>query len=675
MNPAVFARDLVRRFASVATTVQQSLPRLRQRPPLSDRPIRGVILTTEQLEERARTLAAEHTIVMQPGKAGALLASVDRNHRLLQLAYQTLAADAAQRQPLTPAAAWLVDNYHVIVGQIREIRQDLPGGYYHELPKLKGGPHNGRPRVYAMALELVEHTDGRIDLEQLTRFVLAYEAVAPLSIGEIWAIPIMLRVGLIQNLGRLARLMIDERHLRLEGAAWAERILAQKDVGSFEGNTAFRQLAHAHPQLPLPLAVELIQQLRSQEGEFDIARLMVWLEQQPSLPYNTAEEIILAEQRRQSANQVSVANTITSMRTMDAVDWPDWFERVSMVEQILRQDPAGAYGRSTFATRDRYRHELERLSRRSSLSEDAIARRLIRIALQAQEEGRPLRETHIGYYLVDEGCTAFEAALGCRLTTGEVIHRAVLRHPEAVYLGAIAAGTIAITAAGWRFARSGRPNNRIDTPPILSAALSLTAVLPAFALAKELVDRAVTRLTPPRVLPRLDFRDGIPRELRTMVVVPTLLLTSDSIRTQIESLEVLALANQDPHLHFALLTDFADAPQPHMPEDEVLLTLAVERIRALNERYGGDRFFLFHRRRIWNERQGCWMGWERKRGKLEEFNRLLVGAADTTYETFIGDLSVLRRCAMSSRSTPIRSCRVMPRARWSAHSRIRSTRQ
>lgn len=138
MNPAVFARDLVRRFASVATTVQQSLPRLRQRPPLSDRPIRGVILTTEQLEERARTLAAEHTIVMQPGKAGALLASVDRNHRLLQLAYQTLAADAAQRQPLTPAAAWLVDNYHVIVGQIREIRQDLPGGYYHELPETEG---------------------------------------------------------------------------------------------------------------------------------------------------------------------------------------------------------------------------------------------------------------------------------------------------------------------------------------------------------------------------------------------------------------------------------------------------------------------------------------------------------------------------------------------------------
>ncbi len=641
MNPATFASDLVHRFASLATAVQQSLPRLRQRPPLSDRPIRGVILTTEQLEERARALAADHTIVMQPGKAGALLASVDRNHRLLQLAYQTLAADAAQRQPLTPAAAWLVDNYHVIVGQIREIRQDLPGGYYHELPKLKGGPHSGKPRVYAMALELVEHTDGRIDLEQLTRFMLAYEAIAPLSIGEIWAIPIMLRVSLIQNLGRLARLMLDERRLRLEGAAWAERILAQKDVGSFEGNTAFRQLARAHPQLPLPLAVELIQRLRSEEGEFDIARLMVWLEQQPSIPYNTAEEIILAEQRRQSANQVSVANTITSMRTMDAVDWPDWFERVSLVEQILRQDPAGAYGQSTFATRDRYRHELERLSRRSGLREDAIARRLVRIAARAQDEGRPLRETHIGYYLVDEGRTAFEAALGCRLTPGEVVHRAVLRHPETVYLGAITAGTIAITAAGWRFARSGRQHRGIDTPPILTAALALTAVLPAFALAKELVDRAVTRLTPPRVLPRLDFRDGIPRELRTMVVVPTLLLTPESIRTQIESLEVLALANQDPHLHFALLTDFADAPQPHMPEDAALLTLACEHITALNERYGSDRFFLLHRRRVWNERQGCWMGWERKRGKLEEFNRLLVGATDTTYETFIGDLSIL----------------------------------
>lgn len=641
MNPVPFASDRSHQLAALAAAVQRSFPWVRRRPPLSDRPIRGVILTTEQLEARARTLAASHTIVMQPGRAGALLASVDRNHRLLQLAYQTLAADAAQHQPLTPAAAWLVDNYHVIVGQIREIRQDLPGGYYHELPKLKGGPHNGKPRVYAMALELVEHTDGRIDLEQLTRFVLGYEAVAPLSIGEIWAIPIMLRVSLIQNLGRLARLMLDERHLRLEGAAWAERILAQKDVGSFEGNTAFRQLARTHPQLPLPLAVELIQRLRNQEGEFDIARLMVWIEQQPSIPYNTAEEIILAEQRRQSANQVSVANTITSMRTMDAVDWPDWFERVSMVEQILRQDPAGAYGRSTFATRDRYRHELERLSRRSGLREDAIARRLIRVAAQAREAGRPLRETHIGYYLVDEGRTAFEMALGCRLTPGEVAHRAVLRHPEAVYFGAIAAGTVALTAVSQRLAQSDNGRRASGAPPVLTAALSLTATLPAFALAKELVDRAVTRLTPPRVLPRLDFRDGIPRELRTIVVVPTLLLTPDSIRTQIESLEVLALANQDPHLHFALLTDFADAPQPHMPEDEALLALAVERIQALNERYGSDRFFLLHRRRVWNERQGCWMGWERKRGKLEEFNRLLIGATDTTYDTFIGDLSIL----------------------------------
>jgi cyclic beta-1,2-glucan synthetase len=641
MNLATLTSDFSHRFNTLTRAVQQTFSFIQRRQPLSDRPIRGVILTTGQLEERARALAAGHTVVMQAGKARALLASVDRNHRLLRLTYQTLAADAAQRQPLTPAAAWLVDNYHVIVSQIREIRQDLPGGYYHELPKLKGGPHDGKPRVYALALELIEHTDGRIDLEQLTRFVLAYEAVAPLSIGEIWAIPIMLRVGLIQNLGRLARLMIDERRLRLEGATWAERILAQKHVGSFEGNTAFRQLARMYPQLPLPLAVELIQRLRDQEGEFDIAQLMVWLEQQPSIPYNTAEEIILAEQRRQSANQVSVANTITSMRTMDAVDWPDWFERVSLVEQVLRQDPAGAYGQSTFATRDRYRHELERLSRRSGLSEDAIARRLIHVAARAREEGRPLRETHIGYYLVDEGRFAFEASLGCRLTPGEVVRRAVLRHPEAVYLGAITAGTVAITAAGMRLARSTGRSEPSAVSPILTAALSLTAVIPAFALAKELVDRAVTRLVPPRVLPRLDFRHGIPRELRTMVVVPTLLLTPDSIRTQIESLEVLALANQDLHLHFALLTDFADAPRQHMPEDEHLLALAVSGIERLNERYGSNRFFLLHRHRVWNERQGCWMGWERKRGKLEEFNRLLAGARDTTYEMFIGDLSIL----------------------------------
>lgn len=641
MNLAMLTSRLKHTLAPAVDLIHQSLPSFRRRAPLSERPIRSVILTTAELETRARTIARDHLLINRAGSPRALLASVEEYARLFRLAQRTFAATAAQHRPLAPAAAWLVDNYHVVISQIREIRQDLPSGYYHELPKLVGGPQRGKPRIYALALELIEHTDARIDPEQLLRFAMAYESIAPLTMGEVWAIPIMLRVGLVQNLGRLAQLTLDAQHLEAEGDLWAERLLQQPDSGTFEGNTTFRALERRYPQLPLPLAARLIQRLRGRDGEFDSMRLMVWLEQQPSIPYNTADEIILAEQRRQSANQVSVANTITSMRTLDAIDWPDWFERVSLVEQILRQDPSGAYSRSTFATRDRYRHEVERLARRGGITEDEIARRLVGHALRAQADARPPRETHVGYYLVDAGRAAFEAHVGYRPSPAEIAHRAALRHPEALYLGALAVGTAAIAYAGARLALAGAPR-RATTNPLLSPALALAAALPAAALAKEITDRAITRLIAPRVLPRLDFRDGIPADLRTMVVVPTLLLTPDSIQGQIRALEVLALANQDPQLHFALLTDFADAPQTVMPEDEALLDQATAAIERLNQRYNADRFLLLHRRRVWNEAQGCWMGWERKRGKLEEFNRLLAGAAATTFERQVGDLTVLR---------------------------------
>ncbi|HEU5089182.1 MAG TPA: glycosyl transferase, partial [Roseiflexaceae bacterium] len=361
---------------------------------LTARPLRGLLLNTEQLEERVRALASEHRVVQSDGSMLLLQRTIDRNERLVNNAYRAFNGDARARLSITPAAEWLVDNIHVVTDQIREVRQDLPQGYYRKLPKLASGPYRGFPRIYGLALTIIEHTDGHLDQEQLVRCVVAYQAVAPLTMGEVWAVPIMLRLGLIDNIGRLANLTLDARELRVEADAWAERVLAERSTTSGEGHPILREIEQKYPQLLLPFVVQLLRRLRGHEGEVDVAALVAWIERQPALPYNTAEELIHAENQRQAANQVSVANTITSMRMLNAIDWETWFERVCLVEQVLRQDPNGTYARGTFATRDRYRHELEVLARGSGMSELDLARLVIEHAQQARREERAEAEGH-----------------------------------------------------------------------------------------------------------------------------------------------------------------------------------------------------------------------------------------------------------------------------------------
>ncbi|NTW00964.1 MAG: glycosyl transferase, partial [Oscillochloris sp.] len=598
-------------------------------------------LSVAQLEAHAWDLAADHrdaTVLLSGGDP--LRSALERDERRIAVAHQRLGEDVRGHMSISPAAEWLIDNFHVVNDQIRAIRHDLPDGYYRQLPKLQRGQFAKLPRVYVIALDLIGHTDGRVEAETLLRFLNAYQSVTPLRMGELWAVAIMLRIGLVQNLSLLASQMLHARELRREGDIWADRLLDGSGEGkAVDEESLLHEITRRYPVLPITLAAQLLRRLRAREGEHDIGQLVTWLETQPLTPHKTVESLIHAEHQRQAANQVSVGNTISSMRTLSALDWPDWFEQVSHTEWLLRRDPVGAYERSTFATRDRYRHVVEDLANRSKLSEDEVARRLIARAAAAANDPQ---KRHIGYYLVDKGHADFAADLGYRPTLVEIARRAALDHPTPLYLGAIGTSTLATLVVGLRLARSRHAPSSHDSTWGWGLAAVLAAV-PASALATELMNRVITRLLKPRVLPRLDLTDGIPDELTTVVVVPTLLLTPESVGRQLDGLEVIALANQDPHLHFALLTDFADAPEATMPEDTSLLEAAAERMRQLAERHGSERFLLLHRRRVWNAQQGRWMGWERKRGKLEEFNALLAGDHETSYAAMVGDTRLLER--------------------------------
>jgi cyclic beta-1,2-glucan synthetase len=588
-------------------------------------PLRGELLSVEHLEEQARSLAASFTLARNSRRrVRAVLPRLADNARLLRTTYQNLVSAVHGGQSVLPAAEWLLDNFHEIEAAIREVRRNLPHRYYLELPKLASRDWRGMARVHAMAIEFIRHSDARFDLDRQARFLIAYQSVAPLTLGELWAWPSMLKLGLIENLRRLATEILENRIGEIAADAYYAKFEAIGD----------QPLPRLPSRLSDAFVVRLLQRMRELGPR--VADLRVELERRMAETDFTSTDAMRAEHQRQTTGHASVGNSITSLRLVATLDWNRAVERVSLIDQVLRRDPAGAYSRMDFASRDRYRVAVEEVAEPSGEAQVRVALRAIESARQGQESARDdPRRAHVGYYLIGAGRSEFEADVAYQPKPLQRLRRAVFAHATGFYLGAIGVLTAAVSVAAAWYARTQ------EAATASAVVAALVVAIPASQLAIAIVDRLAHRIARPRRLPRFDLEHGIPPSARTMVVMPTLLANVDGAKQLVERLEVQALANPDPSLHFALLTDFRDATTEARPEDASLLQVAVEGIAALNARHAGGRFLLCHRSRMWNESEDVWMGWERKRGKLEEFNRLLRGATDTSFHTVIGDTSIM----------------------------------
>ena len=605
-------------------------------------PIRADIYGPERLEHEAERLAASHETVSRLSRRHLLRRRLEESDRELRAIHESIVTGARRGEPISPAAEWFLDNFHLVLDQIREVRQDFPATYEKQLPQLAEGEWRGYPRVYAIAIDVIAHTDSNPDMETLRRFLTAYQRVTTLSIGELWAVPIAFRMALIENLRRLAGRMEVARRERAKADALCDRILAAID-GAAPGErektaeTVLRTPERREIVLNPTFAVRVMQRLRDIDPALSAAQR--WIEEGLAREGMTTDAAVHAEHHRQTTAQATIANIIASMRLFAQTDWSDFFESVSLVEKILSEDPAGAYRQQDFATRDRYRHVVETLGRRDGEREKGIARRAVDLASAARSEP----ERHVGWYLIDRGREGLERSTGWRPPLPDAIRRVVLGRPTLFYVGSIAAIAALVEALVVRYAA------RWGAPPGLVAATATLALVPVSELAMTLVNFAATLLFPPRLLPKLEWREGIPDEFETLVAIPALLDDEEGIRDLLTGLQIRSYANPDPRLRFALLTDFADAPEETVSGEEALLPLLVEGIRLLNEAAGtrsadgGDRFWLFHRRRVWNPAERKWMGWERKRGKLTELNRALRGKEPTTFEILPDDPAALRR--------------------------------
>ncbi|MEO7052975.1 MAG: cyclic beta 1-2 glucan synthetase, partial [Rhodanobacter sp.] len=599
--------------------------------------LRADLFSAEQMERHGRLLAAQHRLRSR-SQADLLLGRLADNEAVITDSCERMTNATRRKHRITPAGEWLLDNFYLIEEQIRTARRHLPKGYSRELPRLDNGASAGLPRVYDIALEIISHGDGRVDTASLHRFIHAYQEVTPLKLGELWAIPIMLRLALIENLRRVAaRVIADWRHRGL-AVRWADSMTATAERDPNSVVLVVADMARSDPPMNSPFVAEMARRLQGQSPT--LALPLSWIEQRLAESGQSIEHLVQLEAQQQAAAQVTVGNSIGSLRVLSAIDWRDFVERASLIEQQLREDPAGVYAAMDFATRDRYRHVVERLARQHRLDEIRVAEATVELCRAAvPTEPAPSLPRHVGFYLIDRGRPQLEQHLGIRPRLGERVRRRFDRAPVTIYLGLLLVLTVAFAEPLVLAAVNA------GLAPWAWLLVTLMALILASQLGSSLLNWMATLSVSPQLLPRMNYAHGIPASARTMVVIPSLLARAQDVEDLVESLEVRFLGNRDQHLHFALLTDFADADSETLPGDEALLQLAQRRIDALNERYASvesDRFFLFHRPRRWNASERCWMGHERKRGKLADLNALLRGNGHDRFMRIVGDIAALR---------------------------------
>ena len=594
---------------------------------LFEDPIRSEIFSAARLEIHGESLAHAQSVIDDPRLGRQIEPRISENRRLLEKSYVLLLKAADEKRAVSPAAEWLIDNFHIVRAQLKDVYHHLPPEFYRELPKLSDGPLAGFPRVYGITWAFVAHTDSRFDAELLQRFLKSYQRVQPLTIGELWAVAITLRLVLIENLRRLSARIVGSQEARFAADEIADELLGLKEGPTRTVDEIVSEMS-AMPFVPA-FAVQLLQRLRFQESR--VTPVLQWIDRRLEQDGLSGDDVVSVEHASQTGANATVRNIITSFRLMSAFNWQDFFESVSLVNDALNEHPL--YKKMDFATRDRYRHGLEELARHSELTELEVAQVILEKAALGTESEERFADP--GYYLISKGRSEVEREIKFQ----PPLRTRLLRRYEdnATFLYLISIFLVTLFVLYWPL-HSARLHG---TTSYSLFWLAILAAIPCSEIAVAIVNRMTIGLVGPRHLPRLSLENGIPPHLRTFIVVPTMFSHLSKIEAQIEQLEIHYLANSDGDVYFALLTDWLDASAEFVLGDEKMIDLAARRLARLNDKYGllpdgSQRFYVFHRCRQFNESEGKWIGWERKRGKLHEFNRLLRNDTTTSFISIDG---------------------------------------
>lgn len=589
-------------------------------------PIRAEIFGSTRFRQHGRSLGQAHVAKTQTRRADAFFPRIRENIRVLREAQHYIGLQAGSGHHVSAAGEWLLDNFYVVLAQLKEIHDGLPRRYYRNLPVLLDAHLAGLPRIYGVAWALVAHTDSAFDEALLVDFLRAYQETRELTLGELWALPTTLRVVLIENLRRLSERVAATKAAREAANLWCDTL---DDTGIVDARRVFAAMGErgVTPAFALQVMHRLHADPRARSPQGERNRELVRAALSRALTDPAAAQLAL--QAEEAADNLSVGNAITSLRLLGDTEWRELISRTSALMQRMQTSPTFAAERDD--TQDGTLHAIERLALRGGCGELAVADALLTLMHGAPDPQMPDAATQSespSYWLRGAGGPALRRAIGLRPVALPGWTRLSQRLLLPVYLVCLALGSAGLALAMVLHAA---------TPAAATAWLTATALLalwPASEAVIAAVNRLISEWVPPRRLPRLAFADGIPAEHRVLVVMPAMLVDSAGVRRLAAQLERHSLANREAHAQFALLTDHLDADTAHTDADVALLAEAVNAIDAIEARHQGGaagprRFLLLHRERRWCETEQRWIGWERKRGKLEQLLGLLADPGAT----------------------------------------------
>lgn len=581
--------------------------------------IYDAILSNEELERHAADLVRLHVTGKKSKLYFSLEMRMNKNFKYIMSVYKHLNENSGEILRATPASEWLLDNFYIVEEQVKEISQSISKKYFYHLPRLKNGRLKGYPRVYAIALELISHTDGRFDEKMLVNFVTAYQNYALLSSGELWVLPIMIRIALIENIRRICDKIVISHKQRYKADRLADILLAYKDKKPEEYLEIIKDNMKQMESIDASFGEHLLRRLKKYSMETSI--IIKYIDDRLAEQNTNTEGITGLEHKEQAMRQVSMGNSITSIRLISTLEWAGIFEKLSKVEQIMRQDPSGIYTKMDFKSRDYYRHEIEKLAKQYKLSEISVAKKLIETAEEYDK--------HVGYFLFNQEKEQLYKKIGGKLPKKT--------STTFIYISSIYLITALLISPLIYYSYS----QNASLFEIFAVVFLL--VIPVNDVAVTLVNWILTHTLPPAFLPKMELEEGIPDDAKTIVVIPTLLSSQNRVVQLVKNLEEYYLANREKNLCFALVGDFKDSATAEMKDDSEIINIAKQQIRTMNKTYSKDTdiFYFFHRERTFIDKENKYMGWERKRGALAELNELLLGSNETTYKYFEGDISNL----------------------------------
>lgn len=579
--------------------------------------IEDVLLTKEELKNHGRELGIRHNLGRKVDVKAFLILNLDKNFKEIEKIYLKLNSDANENKELPKASEWLLDNFYIIELQYKGIRRSLKQEKKMVLNVLAKGQLKKYPRIYILALELISHTEGAVTENDIINFISAYQREKTLSIKELSSINMLLSIALLEYTKNICeKIYITKKIWDKADAISLSSILDLESDMAYKLNMDTTFLQRIYLRL----------RRTGEDGKIAI------LDKKLNYLGTSIKNVIENEYNRQSITRLEIGNCITSLKNISNLDWESIFQSLCIVEVILKKDPLLVYENMDLETKNYYRFHVEKMARFLKTKETVVAKVALELAINSYDKGNRDKESHIGYYIIDKGRSKVLENLGKKDNRdGQYLKS------EKPYISSILVLTLAVVflLIRYAFVNSGSIG--------ISILVGLTTLTPVFTIVIFIINSVFFKVQKPVILPKLELAYGIPDEYKTFVVIPTLLPNEARVRDMVKQMEVHYLSNKERNLFFALVGDFKDGDLEHTDSDERIVEIALASIKELNKKYSSDEdiFYYFHRCRTYSQGEKKWMGWERKRGALVEFNSLILGDENTSFSIASRDVNHL----------------------------------